>query len=216
MMAKQDYENKAERPVFHNSIAERLSRTSPALVIGVYVPLVIILLWAAARRPVWGNYGLWAWYAAGIVAWTFLEYVMHRFIFHAMEHTRYFHKTYQYIHGFHHEHPKDPKHLFMPIPVGLGLLLFFLLIFSLLLGWYAMSFVPGLLTGYLIYTLGHYSMHRYAPPFEWLKPVWRHHQLHHYRTPERAFGVSNRFWDRVFGTMPGLPDHREATGVKPD
>ncbi|MDZ7659917.1 sterol desaturase family protein [Fodinibius sp.] len=31
---------------------------------------------------------------------------------------------------------------------------------------------------------------------------YRHHTLHHYKYPDKAFGVSTTLWDRVFGTMP--------------
>lgn len=47
----------------------------------------------------------------------------------------------------------------------------------------------------------HYAIHAWRPPFKWMKPLWRNHQLHHYKEQERGFGVSSTLWDHVFGTM---------------
>ena len=54
--------------------------------------------------------------------------------------------------------------------------------------------------GYLAYGGVHYWLHhrstRHLPPLRRLK---RHHALHHHRNESCNFGVSTRFWDRVFG-----------------
>lgn len=66
---------------------------------------------------------------------------------------------------------------------------------------YALVFFPGFVTGYLMYVSMHYAIHAYAPP-SFLKVLWRNHQLHHYKYPDKAFGVSSVLWHKVFGTMP--------------
>ena len=33
---------------------------------------------------------------------------------------------------------------------------------------------------------------------QWMK---HHHGIHHYRNPDRGYGVSSPLWDYVFGTM---------------
>jgi sterol desaturase/sphingolipid hydroxylase (fatty acid hydroxylase superfamily) len=33
-----------------------------------------------------------------------------------------------------------------------------------------------------------------------MKPIWRNHHLHHYKSDDKGFGVSSHFWDKVFGT----------------
>jgi sterol desaturase/sphingolipid hydroxylase (fatty acid hydroxylase superfamily) len=39
--------------------------------------------------------------------------------------------------------------------------------------------------------------------------LWRNHQLHHYKDEHLGFGVSNTFWDRVFGTMFDLSKNKQ-------
>ncbi len=59
------------------------------------------------------------------------------------------------------------------------------------------------------WTYAEYILDRFV--FHWMnensnaqrfKYLWRHRSLHHYKHPDKAFGVSNTFWDSVFGTMP--------------
>ncbi|MBL0098047.1 MAG: sterol desaturase family protein [Bacteroidetes bacterium] len=60
----------------------------------------------------------------------------------------------------------------------------------------------GFAGGYSFYLLIHYAVHRYRPPKGILKFWWTHHALHHYKSDDAAFAVSNPFWDYLFGTMP--------------
>ena len=55
--------------------------------------------------------------------------------------------------------------------------------------------------GYLLYSFVHRATHVAKPPKNF-KYIWKHHSLHHFKYPDKAFGVSTTFWDRVFGTMP--------------
>jgi sterol desaturase/sphingolipid hydroxylase (fatty acid hydroxylase superfamily) len=69
------------------------------------------------------------------------------------------------------------------------------------LGVYTWAFFPGFFLGYLLYSFLHRATHVAKPPKRF-KNIWRHHSLHHYKYPDKAFGVSTSLWDRVFGTMP--------------
>ncbi|MDT7942479.1 MAG: sterol desaturase family protein [Bacteroidota bacterium] len=52
-----------------------------------------------------------------------------------------------------------------------------------------------------MYEYTHYAIHKYPqPPHPLLKGLWQNHYLHHYRMPEKRFGVTTTLWDRVFGT----------------
>jgi sterol desaturase/sphingolipid hydroxylase (fatty acid hydroxylase superfamily) len=66
---------------------------------------------------------------------------------------------------------------------------------------YGLLFFAGFISGYLVYVSLHYAIHAYAPP-KLLKTLWRNHHLHHYKYPDKAFGVSSMLWDKLFGTMP--------------
>src|SRR5690606_25587019 len=104
------------------------------------------------------------------------------------------------MHGNHHEFPRDRQRLFMP-PVPSVLISGTLLaIFYLIGGDYAFPFFSGFIFGYLCYASLHYAIHAFAPPYKWLKPLWRNHHLHHYKNEHAGFGVSNMLWDHVFNT----------------
>lgn len=147
-------------------------------------------------------------YLAGVFVWTFFEYVLHRYVFHFISDTpagRTFHRI---VHGYHHEYPRDEEHLFMPPVPGLVLASLFLGLFYLLMGGYSFVFFGGFITGYMAYSALHYSIHRFKPP-QRLKWLWQHHALHHYKFPDKAYGVSSPFWDRIFGTMPQRAGRRK-------
>lgn len=138
----------------------------------------------------------------GFLFLTLLEYVAHRYVFH-MEHTNELKAKIQYsVHGVHHEYPKDKSRLAMPPIIALVYVAIFFVVFRFLLDQYVWAFVPGLLMGYSTYLFVHFAVHAYQPPKNFLKILWVHHSIHHYKDSERAYGVSSPLWDYVFGTMP--------------
>jgi sterol desaturase/sphingolipid hydroxylase (fatty acid hydroxylase superfamily) len=78
---------------------------------------------------------------------------------------------------------------------------FFIIFWTLGVSDLTYGFFPGFFSGYLMYSFVHRATHVNRPPKRF-KHLWRHHSLHHYRYPDKAFGVSSTFWDKVFGTMP--------------
>ncbi len=113
------------------------------------------------------------------------------------------------MHGNHHEFPRDRERLFMPpVPSIILASVIFLGMFFILHA-YALLFFPGFMLGYLIYGTMHYAIHAWRPPFKWLKPVWRNHHLHHYKSDHRGFGVSSHIWDNVFRTAFDLKKEKE-------
>jgi len=140
----------------------------------------------------------------GGLFWTFTEYWVHRSGYHCQTNSKWLLKIQHMGHGIHHQHPKDADRLAMPPLPALLLISLLFGLFWMIGGIYAVAFFPGFLVGYMLYIVLHYAQHRYkAPGFLWFKKLWKHHALHHYKYPEtKAFGVSTRIWDYVFGTMP--------------
>ena len=89
----------------------------------------------------------------------------------------------------------------MPPVVGVPVAALLFGLMYLLLGRWAFMFFAGFAAGYVTYAYLHHCIHRFRPPRP-LKFLWRHHLQHHYKCPDRAYGVSSPFWDMVFGTMP--------------
>lgn len=188
--------------LFKNPYLDWLTRTSPAIIIPLDLAISGLLLYvglAVFQVPV----GRLPWlFVAGMLTWTLTEYMMHRFAFHFPAKTPKGQKVIYTIHLVHHHYPHDEDRLFQPPLVNVILASVFLGIFYLLMGHNAFYFTPGFVIGYILYSSMHYSIHKFKPPFPFLQKLWRHHTLHHYRCPDKAFGVSSPLWDYVFGTMP--------------
>lgn len=144
-------------------------------------------------------------YSLGILMWTFLEYMFHRFLFHIdslLPDNQVAFTVHFLLHGVHHFLPMDRYRLVFP-PV-----LFIMLSGSVwmtfkLLGveyhWRCGIFC-GALSGYIVYDMLHYSFHHAKMPSEILRKLKNHHMRHHYETDAKGFGVSSPIWDWVFGT----------------
>jgi dihydroceramide fatty acyl 2-hydroxylase len=192
--------------IFHNSVLEALSHIPWWLVLVVWVPVTIALFLAAVvgqNLPL----GRAMWLAAvGFLAWTLLEYVLHRWIFHYKVSTPFGRKLHFLAHGIHHLDPWDRTRLVFPPLAAAGIAVVVFLAIYLAVSWTsaplptAMAVMSGLLVGYLVYDMTHYYTHHAKPKSRWGKYLKRYHLEHHHKHPERLFGVSSPLWDVVFGT----------------
>lgn len=197
--------NDGQGVLFENSVLEALTKTSPGITLSIYIPIISLLLYYGyVHGVVTGFYSAFFIYIGAIFFWTLFEYLMHRYIFHFMSDSPLVHKFHYIVHGVHHEYPRDKERLFMPPVPALLIISILFITFYIIMRQYVFIFLPGFLTGYLIYSFIHYATHsRHYPRF--LKPIVRHHSLHHYKYPDKAYGVSSPLWDYIFGTMP--PKH---------
>ena len=148
-------------------------------------------------------------FLAGMLFWTFFEYIMHRFVFHWVAESQRAQKIVYVMHGNHHHFPRDRERLFMPPVPSLIIASIIFGLMYLMMGRLVFVFFPGFILGYLMYGSMHYAIHAWNPPFKWMKPLWRNHHLHHYKDDHRGFGVSTTIWDRAFGTMFDLKKEKE-------
>lgn len=197
--------NKGTKKMFSNPVLETLSRTHTAVPVSIFLTIAVVLIYFGATY-----YGLGAGviipvFLIGVFVFTFVEYVMHRFLFHIHPDTEKKEKLQYTIHGVHHEYPKDRSRLAMPPIISIVVASLLFGIFYLIMGVYAFAFLPGFLTGYSTYLFIHFAMHAFQPPKNFLKILWINHSIHHYKEQDKAFGVSSPFWDFVFGTLPKKP-----------
>jgi len=201
--------NKGQARIFRNQYLEMLTKTHPLVIWGMYLPVILLLLYYShSKLTITFSYMILV-FSAGILSWTLFEYLMHRFAFHYVAHNPTAQRIVYIIHANHHEYPRDKERLFMPPAPSF---IFAAVIFALqyvLLGSNVFMFFPGFLLGYLMYGTMHYAIHAWNPPFKWMKPLWRNHHLHHYKEQEKGFGVSTTIWDRIFGTMFDLKKEKE-------
>ena len=133
-------------------------------------------------------------YVAGVVAWTLIEYLLHRAVFHHAP-------ILSRIHELHHDFPQDligtPGWASVPI----GLILFagpLCAVFGFDLG---VAATAGLVTGYLWYVFVHYASHHWRPRRNsYLYRARLRHARHHHLSHSGNFGVTTGLWDHVFGT----------------
>lgn len=194
-------QNRGTRQLFKNEWLEKLSRTHIA------VPLIIFFSYAAgllfwnikntSLQPVTTI----ALFLVGLIAFTWVEYMMHRYVFHMKTYTTARARLQYTLHGVHHEFPKDKDRLAMPPLLSITIGTVLLLVLKVLIGDFVFAFLPGFMVGYACYLAIHYMVHAYTPPKNFLKVLWVNHSIHHYKDGEEVFGVSSPLWDYVYGTM---------------
>lgn len=194
--------NKGQATLFRSRYMELLSKTSPQVIFSIYVPIISAMLAYGIFYLDITWYKVIAFYFGGMFFWTFFEYIMHRFVFHHESENQRMQKFMYTAHGVHHEFPRDKERLFMPPAPSLIIASIVFSIFYFIMIEDAFSFFPGFVTGYLAYGSMHYAIHAMAPPFKFMKSWWRYHHLHHYKSPDKGFGVSSPLWDHVFRTVP--------------
>ena len=134
----------------------------------------------------------------GIILWTFIEYVLHRFLGHVHKGKNFFKAEHSLHHSkFEYFAPASKKAVS-------ALIVFGMLFFSLRLVFTmenVFSFLVGLFGMYFLYELTHFRFHAKNPVAKPFVILRKHHFYHHFHNPKTNFGVTTRFWDRVFGTF---------------
>lgn len=187
--------------IFENSFLEKFTKCNPRRAIIFYASMICSFLCLSvyySRLTIWYTAGF---YLAGLFAWTLIEYLLHRYVFHYNSYFPHAKKLPFILHEIHHEQTVDEKRLFIsPVP-GTIIALIVFGSWYLLIGEYAFAFMAGLSNGYLIYAFIHYKIHS-KPANPLFHRPWAHHAKHHFKYPDKAFGVSSPLWDILLGTMP--------------
>lgn len=194
--------NKGHKVMFDNPVLERLSRTHISIPVSIFVASAIGLATYAFLYTDLPGVNIALLFLAGMFTFSFVEYAMHRFLFHMSTHTKTREKVQYAFHGVHHEFPKDKGRLAMPPLISILLASTILGLFYLLMHEAAFAFFPGFILGYAAYLFVHYIVHAYQPPKNFFRSLWINHGVHHYKDHTKAYGVSSPLWDYVFGTMP--------------
>ncbi len=190
-------------PLFQNKWLDKLTRSHIAIPVSMFLLYAAGLLYYTKIATELSNNQVIMLFFGGTFFFTFVEYVVHRWLYHPGEHASEDRQKFCYtVHGIHHDYPKDKQRLAMPpVPAVLAATLL-LVIFRTILGKYAFAFLAGFMVGYAFYLLIHYSVHIFRAPNNVFKALWVNHAIHHYSEDEILFGVSSPLWDYVFGTTP--------------
>ena len=133
-------------------------------------------------------------YGIGLFGWTFIEYLLHRVLFHHAP-------VFSQIHERHHRSPLD----LIGTPAWVSVLLGVITV--AIPSWAAFGFglataaTAGLVTGYLWYVFVHYATHYWRlRKNSYLYRARLRHARHHHLSNGGNFGVTTGVWDHVFGT----------------
>jgi sterol desaturase/sphingolipid hydroxylase (fatty acid hydroxylase superfamily) len=204
--------NNSDVPIrlFKSDFLETFTHISPITVLVIWVPVAGFFMSRAVAEVTPGANASYLPIAffVGLFVWSFMEYMMHRFVFHFQPRNAQQEKIIFLFHGVHHAQPQLKTRLVMPPVLSVPLAFLFYGLFNLLFGvifgvphWIAPLF-SGTITGYLIYDMTHYATHHFGMRAGWLKWLKRYHMMHHWKTPNERYGVSSPLWDKIFGTMP--------------
>lgn len=191
-------------PLFGNFL-EPLTKTSWWVVPMIWLPPV-------AYGTYYGFQGLatapeaMAYWCLGLFLWTLVEYVMHRGLFHVDKYlpdNRVGITAHFLLHGIHHYLPMDRYRLVMPPTLFVLLATPFYKLANLIFAYNeyaAIEVFSGGIFGYICYDLTHYFLHHRNLP-SYYRELKKYHLQHHFADYENGFGVTSRFWDRIFGTQ---------------
>jgi sterol desaturase/sphingolipid hydroxylase (fatty acid hydroxylase superfamily) len=186
--------------MFKSDFMEFCSHVHPITPVVLYLPLILYMVYAALVRNSLSLLTTLGLFAAGILIWTLLEYVIHRHVFHYEPKTRWGKQLHFIVHGVHHDYPNDATRLVMPPSVSIPLAIVFWAIFALISGRLAPAIFGGFVFGYVCYDSIHYATHHFPMKNRvglWLK---QYHLRHHFKDDQAGYGVSSPFWDYVFRT----------------
>ena len=131
-------------------------------------------------------------FGAGLLSWSLLEYVFHRWVYHQG-------RTPAHVgHQKHHETPEALIAMPWFIVTGFMASAWYVSAYRLQFH-FILSFMAGLLTGFVFYGIFHHVHHHFHFKNRQYRKLRAHHFIHHQYT-DVNFGVTSRLWDHVFGT----------------
>lgn len=204
---------KGSAPIFGNFL-EPISKTPWWIIPMLWIPADIYAVSLALQ----GSHPIVVLllFSLGLFIWTFLEYCMHRFIFHVeyyLPDNSFAFAAHFLLHGVHHYLPMDRLRLVMPptLLVALATPFYYLAHTVFFYNYYhAMAVFAGAFIGYVMYDCCHYFLHHIQLP-AFMKEVKKNHLDHHYKNYDLAYGVTSKFWDVVFGTVMTDDDNSRLT-----
>ncbi len=188
--------------LFKNRWLNALNRTHQAIPVSIFIIYGLMLVVYTKMTTGLNDLQIATLFLSGLVFFTFVEYMVHKYVYHMPSSSERGKRIAYVMHGAHHDYPKDKKRLALHpvLTLVISAVLFFL--FELVLDIYSFSFLGGFVFGYAGYLIVHYMVHIYRPPNNFFKALWTNHAIHHYGDEDILYGVSSPLWDYVFGTLP--------------
>ena len=194
--------------LFASNVLEFFTHIHPAVVLAIWLPVAGYSLYRTVLIPSGLGLRLSLGLVSGLLAWTWVEYAMHRFVFHFSPRTPRQERLSFLFHGVHHAQPMVQSRLVMPpalsIPLAAACYAVLYLAVGVVAGahaWVSPVFA-GLILGYVAYDMTHFATHHFKVRWAAFQYIRRYHLHHHTQTPGQRFGVTSPLWDMVLGTKP--------------
>src|ERR1700712_5335072 len=91
--------NKGQAQLFRNSYLKMLTKTHPLVIWGIYLPIIVYSLYHGKVSAGFTGTYVFIIFVAGVLFWTFFEYLMHRFMFHLVADSERARKFIYVMHG---------------------------------------------------------------------------------------------------------------------
>lgn len=170
----------------------KLAYFADFVIYALAVILIVAALLLAGPRSDWPV--MTALVMLGLLGWSLLEYVAHRFVLHGVP-------PFSTWHAAHHDRPTA----LICTPTLLSGSLIAVLVFlpALLLSdlWRGSALTLGVLTGYLAYSCVHHAVHHWHGGGSWLRQRKHCHAMHHRSEDTGYYGVTTSFWDSIFHSL---------------
>src|ERR1700746_2479330 len=114
--------------MFDSAFMEFFSHVHPATPIVLYGPVIALMLYLAFAHNNLSVVTVLCFFVVGVLTWTLLEYVIHRYVFHYQPTTRLGKLLHFIMHGVHHDYPNDATRLVMPPIISVPLAVVFYLV----------------------------------------------------------------------------------------
>ena len=168
------------------------------------VGFVVMLIYAEGPLP------LLVAGVAAVLVYPLAWYLLHRFVLHG----QFLYKMpqtaalWKRIHFDHHQDPNDLGVLFGALYTTLPTIL----VVTIPIGWLiggtaaaAAAVTAGLVTT-CVYEFCHCIQHLpFKPKYKYLQAIKKRHLAHHFHSEKGNYGITNFFWDRLFGTFYPSP-----------
>lgn len=187
--------------LFESDFLEKFTHVHYLTPVVVFGPVVAYFLYLSVMHPALGILAGLGMLVAGIVAWSFTEYFLHRFVFHYHPSSEFGQRIHFLLHGVHHDYPNDSNRLVMAPLISIPLAFAFYYGFKTIIPIHLLyPYFAGFVAGYIFYDTLHYALHHLDFQSKWWIALKTHHLKHHFKEPNKGYGVSSPVWDVIVGS----------------
>ena len=114
MEERQKFNGTGQGRIFKSPFLEIFTKTSHVIALCTDIPLIITFMCLGVHFFPMSVIKIIGLYVIGMLSWSLMEYILHRWIFHFVNESKWSKRFHYIVHGVHHDYPRDEERLFMP------------------------------------------------------------------------------------------------------